>query len=442
MLSVCIGYEKQDAQWLTLPTDHAEVYEVVGKIREAHGWEPMRGEPFIRFATSEISNLPSYLEGYTYSMPDIMNQLNFLAARIAWMNTREKNIFSRALEIVDPEFLWQLIEITYNLDQFEEFSDTVLPDDDKQWNHIVMDEEFYKNPFGMDTAFFLHVHTDSGPGKSSFALRLPQKEKIWDRFEIWVGTAKPSGVKTIQCGGMFGELWDYLPANCTWREVDDFANFLISQEFKDPAVLTERLIRSLEASRSCSLDEVYEAIAGTLCRKKDSNTCQTRLFSPLEGELFTYNERGRLRLMGYQLTSRDLLQYQQPISEMLKNEEWLLEHPCGFVEQLENKLLRQRVISMIPTIQEWKGELWGVLEVKSNGKLLPEELDQMIAQWRGIAATGWGHQIRTMGLKIERGELHLGFWNSRPDFCVLTETQLKNCGLEAEKNQTRGFSMI
>lgn len=167
MLSVCIGYEKQDAQWLTLPTDHAEVYEVVGKIREAHGWEPMRGEPFIRFATSEISNLPSYLEGYTYSMPDIMNQLNFLAARIAWMNTREKNIFSRALEIVDPEFLWQLIEITYNLDQFEEFSDTVLPDDDKQWNHIVMDEEFYKNPFGMDTAFFLHVHTDSGPGKSS-----------------------------------------------------------------------------------------------------------------------------------------------------------------------------------------------------------------------------------------------------------------------------------
>ena len=99
---------------------------------------------------------------------------------------------------------------------------------------------------------------------------------------------------------------------------------------------------------------------------------------------------------------------------MLKNEEWLLEHPCGFVEQLENKLLRQRVISMIPTIQEWKGELWGVLEVKSNGKLLPEELDQMIAQWRGIAATGWGHQIRTMGLKIERGELHLGFWNIRP----------------------------
>ena len=122
-----------------------------------------------------------------------------------------------------------------------------------------MDENFYKNPFGRDIAFFLHVHIGSGPGKSSFALRLPQKEKIWDRFETRVGTDKTSEVKTVQSGGLFGEFWEYILANCTWKESDDFADYLMGQEIKNPDVFIKTLIRRLEAGRPCSTDEVYQA---------------------------------------------------------------------------------------------------------------------------------------------------------------------------------------
>lgn len=78
--------------------------------------ESTRGKPFIRAATSEIFNLPGYLEGYIYSVPETMKQLNFLTARVAWMDTRQKKIFSEALENLEPVCLWQLIEMTYNLE--------------------------------------------------------------------------------------------------------------------------------------------------------------------------------------------------------------------------------------------------------------------------------------------------------------------------------------
>jgi len=53
----------------------------------------------------------------------------------------------------------------------------------------------------------------------------------------------------------------------------------------------------------------------------------------------------------------------------------------------------------------------------------------VIEQWRRLAAAGWGYQIRNMGIRTERGELYLNFWSSRPNFCILTEEQLKENGL-------------
>lgn len=441
MLSICIGYGKRDAQWLTLPTDRSEVYEAIGKIMEENGWEQVKTQPYIRDALSEIPNLPSYLEGYYYSIPEAMAQLNFLAARIAWLSTKEKEIFSKALEILEPSTLRQLIETTFDLDQFEIQSGTIIQKSDKEWNHVLDNEEIYNKPFGKDVAFFLHVHRESGPGYSSFALRLPQKEKVWDRFEVWVDSDKPSKVKTIQCGGQFGELWDYLPANSTWKEIDDFAELLMSQELKNPTVFIAEMISCFEAERPHCMEDVFRLASGLKGSTVSQDIHKIRLFSPLEGELFTYNERGRIRIAGYPLEAVDLIQFQESIKEVLHNEEWLKRHPCGFVEQLENKLLRQKVISMRPMTEEWNGRLWGVLEVKSYEELQPEELGKVIEQWRGLAAAGWGYQIRNMGIKTEIGELHLSFWSSHPDFCILTEGQLKENRLAQSEDQSQGLTM-
>lgn len=82
-----------------------------------------------------------------------MDQLNFLAARIAWLSTKEKEIFSKVLEILGPSTLRQLIETTFNLDQFEIQSGTITQKSDKEWNHVLENEEIYNKPFGKDVVF-------------------------------------------------------------------------------------------------------------------------------------------------------------------------------------------------------------------------------------------------------------------------------------------------
>lgn len=441
MLSIRIGYGKRNSQWLTLPTNRTEVYEAIGKMMEANGWDPMREEPSIRNATSNIPNLPDYLDRFYYSVPEAMNQLNFLAARIAWLDTRERDIFSKALEILKPMTLKGIIEITYNLDRFEMQEGVITENKNQKWNYALDDEMAYKLPFGKDVAFFLHVHMNSGPGESSFALRLPQKEKIWERFENWVNTDKPGKVKTVQCGGVFGELWDYLPVSSTWKEVDDFSEFLMNQKIENTDVFMKELINCIEAKQPQSMDEVCQLVAGLTGSEISQDVHAIRLYSTLEGELFPFNEQGRFRMEGYPLAPVDLVQYQQAIDETLQREDWIQRHLKGFVELLENKLLQQRIISMRPMTEAWKGELWGVLEVKSHRELLPEELDKVIEQWKGIAAAGWGPQIRGMEIKAERGKMHLGFWNSSPEFRVLTEEQLKQNELILCESQTQGLTM-
>ena len=94
----------------------------------------------------------------------------------------------------EPSTLLQLIKTTFNLDQFEIQSGTITQKSDTEWNHVLEDEEIYNKPFGEDVAFFPHLHRETGPGISSFDLRLPQKEKVWDRFEVWADSNKTSKV--------------------------------------------------------------------------------------------------------------------------------------------------------------------------------------------------------------------------------------------------------
>ena len=45
---------------------------------------------------------------------------------------------------------------------------------------------------------------------------------------------------------------------------------------------------------------------------------------------------------------------------------------------------------MNPTVEVWRGELWGVLEVECRGELSPKELEEVKEYWEGQESDGWG----------------------------------------------------
>ena len=100
----------------------------------------------------------------------------------------------------------------------------------------------------------------------------------------------------------------------------------------------------------------------------------------------------------------------------------------GLAAYLQNRLLNRKVASMVPAVEVWQGELWGVLEVKSYGSLSQNMLKVVMDEWRGQESDGWGEGFEQRPIKIDEGELYVSFWNSSSGFFITSEEQLKsNC---------------
>ena len=87
---------------------------------------------------------------------------------------------------------------------------------------------------------------------------------------------------------------------------------------------------------------------------------------------------------------------------------------------------------MFPDVEVWQGELWGVLEIESYGKLSDTELNAVIAEWSGQASDGWGEGFEQRPIRTEEGDLYVSFWNSGSDYFITTEEKLRiaYCGIQ------------
>lgn len=141
------------------------------------------------------------------------------------------------------------------------------------------------------------------------------------------------------------------------------------QELENPTIFMAEMISCFETERPNCVKDVYWLASGLKGSAVSQDIHKIRLFSPLEGELFTYNERGRIWIAGYPLEAVDLIQFQESIKEVLQNEEWIKRHPCGFVEQLENKRLRQKVIFNEADDRRGEWPALGCFGSKSYGEL-------------------------------------------------------------------------
>lgn len=151
-----------------------------------------------------------------------------------------------------------------------------------------------------------------------------------------------------------------------------------------------------------------------------------KLFSPLYAEIYEINQRGDWENSYIDMGADELCAYQSEILSAIVQERLYAEGNRGLADYLHDERLKHKVYSMKPTVEEWNGKLWGVLEAQSHGPLSEPELASLIDEWCGQESDGWGEGFEQRGIKVDEGELYVSFWDASDRFFIKTEQELKN----------------
>ena len=150
-----------------------------------------------------------------------------------------------------------------------------------------------------------------------------------------------------------------------------------------------------------------------------------KLFSPLHAQLYERNEWGDLENEPVYMGADELCAYQGEILKAIEREHLNSEGDRGLAVYLNNEMLKRKVQSMNPTVEEWNGKLWGVLEIQSHGPLSKSELSDVIEEWSGQESDGWREGFEQREIRGDSGELCVSFWESGNRFFIKTEQELK-----------------
>ncbi|MCI9144719.1 MAG: hypothetical protein HFH87_19225 [Lachnospiraceae bacterium] len=165
----------------------------------------------------------------------------------------------------------------------------------------------------------------------------------------------------------------------------------------------------------------------------------TRFISPLEGNFYEEDEWGSMEGTPSVLDGRELMQYAGFIQECLEKEDWSREGERGLAEYLDNRLLRQRIDSIFPGIEEIGGRLYGVATVVSRGGLDQQEMEAVMEYWSGQASDGWGEGFEQREIKVDEGELYVSFWQSDDTYEILPEDTFRDRLQEQSSLQMGGM---
>ncbi len=79
---------------------------------------------------------------------------------------------------------------------------------------------------------------------------------------------------------------------------------------------------------------------------------------------------------------------------------------------LKNKLLQQKIQRMYPYVEEYQGELKGVLCVETKAELLESERQALLHEWNEIARFGWGDELFSKPVQVGNKEIYIGFFGN------------------------------
>ena len=149
-----------------------------------------------------------------------------------------------------------------------------------------------------------------------------------------------------------------------------------------------------------------------------------KLYMPLTADVFYYNEDGDMEDESYPLDGRELLSHQGDILAALVQNRAPEEAERGIMHWYgENDSVDDKVKSVMFTVEERDGKLWGVAECKVVGTLTPEELSTLKDYISGQASDGWGEHFEQREIDIGDGEMYVHLWNFNDDWQIQTEEE-------------------
>ena len=399
----------------------------------------------------EIINLSYNLDSYDL-LEDISNP-----GRIA------AELLRRGKQIEIPEVLYPMLDFerirdSYFADHKGDYcpSGLVLKREDTVYTEVY--QNYLPDPgYDKNSIFLLHLRRPSRNGMVNVSLAIPADKEQMELAKKELGIQEFSECQWNQYGGPLDELRHYLPVGSKVEELNQFAWFLKEKGLDGTEQIVEKLKAVLTAECPRSLDEATDVLSdldhyqifsdfrtpedyarwrmkddgslyvsrfceayldwnslgkalmkrdgtrwseqGTVlrdewhCNELCENVSIIRLYSPLLAELVDEDEYSS------SLSSVGLISYEDDILDAIAAD-GILKTEKGLADYLDNQLLKQRVISMRPTVERYQYNLWGVLEIKSHGELNPEELEVLKREWAGQACDGWGEGFSQEGIEL------------------------------------------
>lgn len=350
---------------------------------------------------------------------------------------------------------------------------------------------------------FLPYEFKCSGNRCSETISLPATEEQLELVRRSMGVEQLGQCQIISLSSEKPCLVDYLPQTHELKGLNAFAEILVDQDMVSSEEKMEKLMAALEAEMPDDMEaaleiaghlEQYEILSdhlqspeqyaafvlerenihvdeklspfvdhesfGRYCMKRDG-VVQTgkglilrkdrpieslpdelsgiRLFSPLKAELYRKIGWGDLSAEPEEVSAYELCEYEDSITEQIAGERLESEGERGLAIYLHNRLLNRKVASMVPAVEVWQGELWGVLEVKSYGPLSQNMLKAVIDEWSGQESDGWGEGFEQRPIEIDEGELYVSFWNPSDSFFITTEEQLKSTCTQGMPMQMGGM---
>jgi hypothetical protein len=157
------------------------------------------------------------------------------------------------------------------------------------------------------------------------------------------------------------------------------------------------------------------------------NSLQTlRLFSPLFPKVYGMDEYGDLENIPEDITAEEACDYEEEILVLIEREQLPNEGDRGLAVYLDDDVLKNKIYSIKPTVEEWNGRLWGVTEIKIHDDLTASEFDELTNWLTGQFSDGWGEGLEQRPINIPDGELYVSFWDSSNSFFIKMEEELKD----------------
>ena len=115
MLAIQIGYDNGKSEEMVFPLDDAGKSKIDALREEA---ERENKELTIRSSRSSVQKLPSCINGMEFDRQS-QKELEFLNERFGHLTREEQDTLSAVLEMEEPETLKEIINLSYNLSNYE-----------------------------------------------------------------------------------------------------------------------------------------------------------------------------------------------------------------------------------------------------------------------------------------------------------------------------------